>query len=67
MWEYYNEDVPQIEEGDLEQIAVPLDFLGINYYNPDQVTNDSQGDPPRGREGQPEQIYAQRRDPESLS
>ncbi len=31
-WDAYGADVPAIVEGDLEAIAAPLDFLGINYY-----------------------------------
>lgn len=33
MWEIYDRAVPRIEDGDLETIAVPADFLGVNYYN----------------------------------
>ncbi|MBN2470803.1 MAG: beta-glucosidase [Anaerolineae bacterium] len=29
---------PVIEDGDMETIAVPIDFLGINNYSPDYVT-----------------------------
>jgi beta-glucosidase len=32
-WQEYGADVPQILPGDMEQIAVPLDFLGTNYYS----------------------------------
>jgi beta-glucosidase len=31
-WEYYGADVPQVATGDMETIAAPLDFLGVNYY-----------------------------------
>jgi beta-glucosidase len=31
-WEAYGTDVPEILPGDMEKIAVPLDFLGVNYY-----------------------------------
>jgi beta-glucosidase len=33
MWEYYQPNVPEIESGDIEAIAVPIDFVGVNYYN----------------------------------
>lgn len=33
MLAFYGESAPVIEEGDMETIAEPLDFLGINYYN----------------------------------
>ena len=32
MIERYAEILPTIEDGDMETIAVPLDFLGVNYY-----------------------------------
>ena len=31
---------PQVQPGDLEQIATPTDFLGVNYYFPEMVAND---------------------------
>ena len=31
---------PQVEEGDLQQIAAPLDFLGVNYYTRSVVADD---------------------------
>jgi beta-glucosidase len=31
-WEDYGGDVPEVLPGDLERMAPPLDFLGINYY-----------------------------------
>ncbi len=33
MLEFYGEDAPEIEPGDLEVIGTPTDFLGINYYS----------------------------------
>jgi beta-glucosidase len=32
MLEEYASILPRIEDGDLETIAAPLDFLGVNYY-----------------------------------
>ena len=32
MLERYHEILPTIEDGDMDTIAAPLDFLGINYY-----------------------------------
>lgn len=32
VWEHLGADAPQVHEGDLEAIATPMDFLGINYY-----------------------------------
>jgi beta-glucosidase len=31
---------PEIESGDLEAIAAPIDFLGVNYYSPTYVKDD---------------------------
>jgi beta-glucosidase len=33
MLEQYGQSAPKIEAGDLEKIAAPLDFIGINYYS----------------------------------
>ncbi len=33
MLEHYASILPRIEEGDLETIAAPLDFIGVNYYS----------------------------------
>jgi beta-glucosidase len=40
MWQLYGEAVPEVQDGDLETIAAPLDFLGVNYYNPAQIGDD---------------------------
>jgi beta-glucosidase len=32
VWEYLGADAPRIEGDDLKAIAIPMDFLGINYY-----------------------------------
>jgi beta-glucosidase len=32
-WQEYGDAVPAILPGDLESIAAPLDFLGVNYYS----------------------------------
>jgi beta-glucosidase len=34
MVELYGDRMPKIAAGDLDEIAVPTDFLGINYYRP---------------------------------
>jgi beta-glucosidase len=33
VWAHLGDDVPQVAPGDLQAIAAPLDFLGINYYS----------------------------------
>jgi beta-glucosidase len=33
MLEHYRAILPAIEEGDLDTIGAPLDFLGVNYYS----------------------------------
>jgi beta-glucosidase len=40
MLEWYGENIPSIEPGDMESIAVPIDFLGLNAYCPDYVRSD---------------------------
>ncbi|MBI5958114.1 MAG: beta-glucosidase [Chloroflexi bacterium] len=40
MWEYYGANVPQITPGDMDIIAAPLDFLGLNYYDRAYVVDD---------------------------
>lgn len=49
MWEHYGDLVPQVEAGDLKQIAAPIDWLGINYYNAIQIADDPHGEPPHTR------------------
>jgi beta-glucosidase len=46
-WHDYGSDIPEILPGDLETIAVPLDFLGVNYYTR-KICHD-----PAGSKGQP--------------
>ena len=40
MVELFGDLMPEIETGDMEAIASPIDFLGVNYYNPDYVVDD---------------------------
>jgi beta-glucosidase len=32
VWQHLGGDAPQVQPGDMEAIATPMDFLGINYY-----------------------------------
>jgi beta-glucosidase len=34
MWSLYGDAVPAVRDGDLPMIAMPTDFLGVNYYTP---------------------------------
>lgn len=43
--ELFGADAPEIDTDDMRVIAVPTDFLGINYYAPTYITP---GDPPTG-------------------
>jgi beta-glucosidase len=45
MWELYGPNVPIVEPGDLETISVPVDFLGVNYYDPAQMADDPTSPP----------------------
>lgn len=38
MLEHYGSRAPMIRDGDMELIAQPLDFLGVNYYSRDVVS-----------------------------
>lgn len=37
-WDYYGADVPDIHAGDMELMAQPLDWMGINFYHRDIVS-----------------------------
>ncbi len=34
LWAHYGENVPQFQTDDLNIIAAPIDFIGVNIYNP---------------------------------
>jgi len=40
LWAAYGDDARAVEDGDLEVIARPLDFLGVNYYSRSIVAAD---------------------------
>jgi beta-glucosidase len=44
MLEWYAEKAPTVETQDLETIAVPVDFLGVNYYTRRTIAHDTKGD-----------------------
>ncbi|MGW2469232.1 GH1 family beta-glucosidase [Streptomyces bauhiniae] len=48
MVEVYGVELPQ-KPGDLETIAAPLDWLGLNYYMPAHVADDPNGPAPYAR------------------
>lgn len=48
MVETYGVELPVVQ-GDLETIAAPLDWLGLNYYFPAYVADDPAGPAPRVR------------------
>jgi beta-glucosidase len=41
MLEWYGANAPRIEAGDLKTMAVPIDFLGVNYYTRRVIAHDS--------------------------
>ena len=49
MLRLYNTDLP-VRPGDMETIAAPLDWLGVNYYPPSILTDDPDGPLPHARE-----------------
>ena len=40
--ELFGDAMPEVEGSDLDLIAVPTDFLGVNYYTPDYVVEDAE-------------------------
>jgi beta-glucosidase len=44
-WALAGASAPAVLEGDLEAIAAPIDFLGVNYYFPETIA-DAPGTPP---------------------
>jgi beta-glucosidase len=52
MLKIYGVDLPE-RPGDLETIATPLDWLGVNYYSPSIITDDPAGGPPYAKETAP--------------
>jgi beta-glucosidase len=46
--EFLGADAPRVEPGDLDVIATPMDFLGINYYSRNVVSADASWDAQRG-------------------
>jgi beta-glucosidase len=47
MWDYYGPAVPEVGADDMQIIAAPTDFLGINYYNREISTDNPEGKVPR--------------------
>jgi beta-glucosidase len=46
--EFLGADAPRVEPGDLQVIATPMDFLGINYYSRTVVSANTSWDTARG-------------------
>lgn len=40
MLAYYGDSAPSVQLGDMSRIAVPMDFLGVNYYTSNVVQDD---------------------------
>ncbi|PZS01507.1 MAG: beta-glucosidase [Candidatus Chloroheliales bacterium] len=49
LWQSFAADPPQAQPGDMETIAVPTDFLGVNYYTRSVVR--------QGEDGQPQIVH----------
>ncbi len=57
MLAFYGDTIPAVEPGDMEVIAAPLDFLGVNYYNNEFVRAVGAGVNPLGVDGlSPEEL-----------
>jgi beta-glucosidase len=46
---WYGPDAPRVEPGDLEEMAAPMDFLGVNYYTRRVMAHDPAGRGAAGR------------------
>jgi beta-glucosidase len=53
----YGQPMPQVHAGDLETIAVPTDFLGVNFYNRAVIRDDPSALPLRTGAVEPEGEY----------
>jgi beta-glucosidase len=40
IWNILGDNAPVVQDGDLQTIATPTDFLGVNYYFPEIVADD---------------------------
>jgi beta-glucosidase len=49
MLAWYGPDAPAIKPGDMETIAAPIDFLGVNYYTRRVIAHDPAGRTAEGR------------------
>ncbi|MDA8424661.1 MAG: GH1 family beta-glucosidase [Treponema sp.] len=49
MLAWYDGVAPKVEPGDLEAMAAPLDFLGVNYYTRRVIAHDPEGRGDKGR------------------
>jgi beta-glucosidase len=49
MLAWYAADCPRIDGGDMQEIAAPIDFLGVNYYTRRIIAHDPAGRAPTGR------------------
>jgi len=41
--DHFGANAPRVEDGDFRQIAVPLDFIGVNYYRREVVAHSENG------------------------
>jgi beta-glucosidase len=57
MIELYGSMAPKIPDGDLETIAAPTNFLGVNYYNREVIRDDPGAPPLRTASVRPEGEY----------
>ncbi|HEU4728485.1 MAG TPA: GH1 family beta-glucosidase [Kofleriaceae bacterium] len=54
---WYGADAPRVEPGDLDDMAAPIDFLGVNYYTRRVIAHDPAGRGPARAAFATRQVY----------
>jgi beta-glucosidase len=47
LWAYYGDKAPKVEPNDMDLIATPIDFIGVNYYNRITAVDNPEGPVPQ--------------------
>ncbi|MDA3852284.1 MAG: GH1 family beta-glucosidase [Spirochaetaceae bacterium] len=57
MVEIFGDMMPEIQSGDMEKMALPLDFIGVNYYNSNWYRHDENGGLFKLKKEQPQGLW----------